>query len=377
MDEMQIRMLIQRYQKSIQENINNYPLLFPQKRKVLTKRNDKEIEPVKKRIIIITKKEPKKKEKVSEKLKMFENLDTKVIISNPDNSKCFFKEIEQIFFDILLKSKIKKEKYQNLNRNQKIILLGFVVRMKKQKSLYNNFSEDMLEYQKVKNLIQKVPKKRNEELLKCGYKIFLKMLYRKFQKKDCEQLGRGQSVLKGIKNKDKTKIQFYLFLFKDLIDSRKFHIDLILDICNEKTLNKKGLKPELFEDNNWRHKSKYLLIKKISSEFRYLVSQDTQLRKKFENYFKNKTSFFKEMKSIIGKKVKMTLNKWRQIQEDEPDVFFRKILESINSEKFKAPWSMDMYNRVQSFCLDDLENPVNKEIFNAVKKDHYRYKRAK
>ena len=233
MDEMQIRMLIQRYQKSIQENINNYPLLFPQKRKVLTKRNDNEIEPVKKRIIIITKKEPKKKEKVSEKLKMFENLDTKVIINNPDNSKCFFKEIEQIFFDILLKSKIKKEKYQNLNRNQKIILLGFVVRMKKQKSLYNNFSEDMLEYQKVKNLIQKVPKKRNEELLKCGYKNFLKMLYRKFQKKDCEQLGRGQSVLKGIKNKDKTKIQFYLFLFKDLIDSRKFHIDLILDIFNE------------------------------------------------------------------------------------------------------------------------------------------------
>ena len=207
-------------------------------------------------------------------------------------------------------------------------------------------------------------KKRNEEMIKMIYKPTIKHFI---------------SLFKSKLNKSKKKLNlfdcnlknFHYDCFKELIKAKEIHVDLIMDICGELTIQNKKKTLKINKSNNWQH-SKFRNMKKISTLYRYLIKQSPRLLKKFTNYFKNKlkTSFIES----IDNKLKKKQDQWsKMVKEASSFSEFAKLLKvKINGDKFKSPWPIHLIIKSINFCLKEIsENPDLEQDFNNTQELHY------
>lgn len=222
-------------------------------------------------------------------------------------------------------------------------------------------------------------RKRNEEKIKQIWKRFLRKMFDDFKKVDASQV-KGLPTLALPEFSGGRWKRFYFFAFHDLIEKepKRFSLDLIMDICTEKTVGfvKEKDKTGLPEKFNWRTVSKVAAMKKVPASFRYLVSQSGKYREKFEAYLdrENPQGIVCYMNEIIMNKLRKMFIRWEvlfaQAGRNWPQ-FFDLINEQIDKPKFKLPWLISDIEKAVEYCKEDIASAKLEREFSELKQRHY------
>lgn len=233
---------------------------------------------------------------------------------------------------------------------------------------------------KLIRLLKNTPtRKRNEEKIKQIWKRFLRKIFEDFKGMDAKA-AEQVPALKGVDFRDDRWKRFYYFTFHDLIerDPRNYPLDLVMDICTEKTVgfvkDNSACNPR--EQSNWKTLKKVAAMKKVPASFRYLVSESQAYRQKFLTYLEkdNKNGIICFMTKIIKNKLNKMFVQWEQIlsyNDNDWAKFLKEIEQQINNPKFKLPWLLSDIENAVSYCLEDLSSEKLKKEFTDIQQKHY------
>lgn len=290
-----------------------------------------------------------------------------------DNNINLFK-IEE-FFGRFLKSKpITPELFLSLTKFERRLIAKIL-----QKTHRFNCSMG-LNYQDLVHLQSQGIPKRTEENYKCVYKPFLRVSLDRFKPKSRQQKNKMQAQKLDPRLYSDLRRLFYYRKFASLCESSAdFSIDLIMDICHEKTVVSKGKRAEpLTVENNWGSTPKCAAMKKISGAFRFLVASTPHFRREFTEFVREsaKKGLFNKQEAIIDAKLSSKFKQWRKIYKSlagNDSEFMEKVLLEIRNPKFKFPWSIVNVSKAVEQCVQDLENLQNEEEFFELQRKHYSF----
>jgi hypothetical protein len=233
------------------------------------------------------------------------------------------------------------------------------------------------------NLIQKLKntptKKRNEEKIKQIWKRFLRKIFDDFKLID-DKISEKIDLFKSENFKNDKWKRFYYYIFRDLIikDPHKYPLDLIMDICTEKTVGyvKERVSNVLTENSNWKTLSKVAAMKKVPASFRYLITQSSDYKTKFLEYLDKNTNqgIISFMTKIIKNKLKKMFVQWEQLlcsNKNDWDKFLSVIKKQISNPKFKLPWLLSDIQNAVEYCKSDILSEKLKKEFTDLQLKHY------
>lgn len=277
-----------------------------------------------------------------------------------------FDSISKFLLNFFLKEKIDHKLIDKFNPIEKKLVCAYFKRVKKDEVTIDKLKKS----KNVKSFLNKnLPKrkqsnnmgKRNEEKLKKIYKEF----FRNQKKQYINALRKG----------DLKNITFFEDLFGDIINNEGFDKFLVLSICLEKLVfeKKSGKTSDLLEITKKsievESRKKYTM-NKISASFRYLVRKSKRVKKIFFDYLKDKkkNSIFADKRFVITNKINNIVEDWKKMfiyfNKDE-DKFFNFIERKYKNPKFKAPWTMGMFEKSVAFCKEDLKDTkLEYEFYN-------------
>ena len=287
---------------------------------------------------------------------------------NQNGLKHYFQNLNYFLINYFLLNPISQSSVDKLSKLD--LEITFILLCRQNKNITLKFSEfnvgTFKKYQKV------VTKKRNEEKIKQIWKRFLK---KEFQEFCLNELYTEKEIrdnqISNLRSKDDWK-RFFVFFFKDLIE-KKYPLDYILDICAEKIIKQKNAKQHV--PQNWKTIKKFRMMRKISASFRYLISSDSKLRKKFLSFLLDdkKGNILWVMKTITVNKINRIIRQWTELYNKvgEDDVTFLQEWKKIcQNPKFKMPWMLSDIKEAIEFCIDDLDSEKLAKEFN-YKKEFY------
>ena len=336
-----------------------------------------------------------------------------------------FKDLKELIEKFHLETSIYQSDLNQLDRKQKVLLhlllkKHFGNNLLLKKHFGNNqklTDEHCLELLNQED--KKDTRKRNEEKIKQIWKRFLRELYDEFRKSsegskddglicekdiktttDCESSNTTKAALPcfdnqneegninkdiltkhenakestGISMKQDTWKDFYINLFSPQIKEGMYTLDLVLDICTEKTVGLVKKKGGLTEETNWKSVRKVAAMKKVPASFRYLVAKQPELKEKFLKYLSSENGVVKNMKKIIKKKLEKMFKQWEMGFYEthlDFDKFAAQIELQIVNSKFKLPWLLTDINHAVDYCKKDLESGKLKKEFEEIQKNHY------
>ena len=244
------------------------------------------------------------------------------------------------------------------------------------KKLYpSKFNTDKITFIQLQQLKKISSKKRNEEKIKQIWKRFLRKIYDDFkiQKNDIKETDSDK------KPTDKWK-EFYIYMFQDLINKEIYNLDLVMDICTEKTIGlvNSSKKKNLTSLKNWKCLNKISAMKKIPASFRYLVSKSPKYLKIFEDYLNvnNSKGIVMLMKKIIKNKLYNLFCQWEtkftELNCDHTK-FLSQVQIQIKKKKFKLPWLLSNVKNSIDYCLLDIRHHKLAKKFESIRKNHYSF----
>ena len=286
-----------------------------------------------------------------------------------DQSPVEFQILRDLIQKFHLKQEIKKYEFQKLKSAERRLFLLLL-----NKHFRESQNGNELPYPQLVKFSKNFTKKRNEEKIKQIWKRFLKSIYEKIRKNQAKKQKKERGDRR---SRDKWR-DFYQLIFQDLIGHGpdKLHLDLVMDICSEKTVGLIKSKTPLTTANNWKSNQKVAAMKKIPASFRYLVSLIPCLSEEFKFYVSPESpkGIIASMKKIIQSKLDKMFTTW----EDKFSEFgksFQKFLawieEEIKNPKFKLPWLIQDIEKAAQYCIYDFKNDKLRKEFHEIKRIHY------
>jgi hypothetical protein len=282
---------------------------------------------------------------------------------NDDKKLKFFKKFWS-FINKYLRSKKQnnlKNTFEKMEKKLKSFIKYFFKKMFNKKTINSKTLSEIFNHE--------IFIKRNEEKLKKIYKMFLKKEFKNFI-----QIKLKNKSGKVKRNEKSQKLyQFYKNIFKDIIQEKVIHEDLIMDVLSESTDVKKKSFDPLTRNNNWTHRG-FHFPKKISTYFRYLVKKSGNFNERFNNYLS--TSAMNESKKIIKSKMDKKKIEWEEILKTSIDIpdFIKQFKAKMDNDKtkLKFAWSIRSLEISIDYCLVDLEkNLILKYDFDKLMSNHY------
>ena len=280
-----------------------------------------------------------------------------------------FRLLKHLIQKFHLKQEIFEEEFEELHSAERRLFLLLL-----KKHFRESQDGNELTYPVLQDFSRKFTKKRNEEKIKQIWKRFLKSVYEKTKRKEYRCIRKDTG---GKRLRDKWR-DFYQLIFKDLIGTGKdqYHIDLVMDICSEKTVGVMKSKAPLTHENNWKTNSKVAAMKKIPASFRFLVSLLPGLAAEFEEYVDplSANGIVFNMKKIISSKLEKLFMTW-QLKFKEVNrsssLFLAWIESEIKNPKFKLPWLIQDIEKAAKYCTRDFRNEKLKKEFREISSVHY------
>lgn len=280
-----------------------------------------------------------------------------------------FQLLRELIEKFHLKQEIQKSEFEELKGAERRLFLLLL-----NKHFRESQNGNELTYPQLIKFSKNFTKKRNEEKIKQIWKRFLKSIYEKIRKSQAKRLRKEKGERR---SRDKWR-DFYQYIFRDLIGEgpEKLHLDLVMDICSEKTVGLIKSKTPLTRSNNWKSNPKVAAMKKIPASFRYLVSLIPCLGQQFIFYVSPESprGIIASMKKIIKSKLDKMFNTW-ELKFAEYGRSYEKFLAWIEKEiknpKFKLPWLIQDIEKAAEYCIYDFKNDKLRKEFNEIKKIHY------
>lgn len=231
---------------------------------------------------------------------------------------------------------------------------------------------------KLKEKKNKTKSKRNEELLKLVYKIFIK------EKTNSQQKSLINKENKHFNKNDKN-LNFWISLFYSELIKEKLDFNYFMDLISEsikenQIKNKTKLKSWnlIYKASNSKKKKKFKTLKTISKPLRHLFSVTPDIRKEFTEFVESKNSdfsLFKTFEKLREFKFISLINDFEKIHnETKSDKCFNlKIKKKIQNSKFKFPPLKSEIDKSIETTITDLEDKKgeNKKVFNLLKEQFY------
>ena len=278
-----------------------------------------------------------------------------------------FKFLNFFLIDFFLLRPLKPKSYEKLGTFDREVMCLILKRLFRNKK----FSVSHMTLVKLQQLQKLVTKKRNEEKIKQIWKRFIKNEFSEFCSNEfsIKPVDLGPSFSKVNFNDDWKR--FFVFFFEEIIKKKSiFPLDLIFDICAEKSVNKTSL-PSPKNVGGWRKVKKLGMMRKVSASFRYMVSQCPKIKSRFLDFLKKKDegSITIIMKGITIYKINRIFGLWgaqlRKLNYDK-QAFILWLKDSCNNPKFKLPWMMSDISEAIKYCMLDLESRKLLTEFNHI-----------
>ena len=147
---------------------------------------------------------------------------------------------------------------------------------------------------------------------------------------------------------------------------------LILGICAETATQRRAGGPRTSRQSA----SKFRMMKKVSTSFRFLVTQTPPARRRFVEFLRadHRHSALWMMKATTVRKVNRIVLQWGQAltRVGGDRVRFREWLRQFcANSKLKLPWLLVDVREAIRFCLKDLESQKLRKDFEAVREVHF------
>ena len=288
-----------------------------------------------------------------------------------------FKMLQKFMEKLHMGKDIPKKDLVNLSEEDKSLLKLLL------KKHFGEKYSDQLVNEKISLWFQNSnTQKRNEEKIKQIWKRFLRKVFDDFKKKnkkDKREKKQASIPLQPELYQDKWK-RFYYFIFRELLEksSAEYPLDLVMDICTEKTVGLVKDRNSLSSDNNWRTMTKVAAMKKVPASFRYLVLQTKSMKKRLMKFIckENSKGVMTCMMEIIKKKLEKMFKQWETgFLEEGRDFqkFYLRISNQISNPKFKLPWLLKDITEAVDYCLKDIESAKLEKEFSLIKQNHYSF----